>query len=68
LEIDFRAIVVLVDIQGFDYASAAKIIDRPMGTIKSRLARARRALKECLQGFKELLPADLRPVGEVSNR
>ncbi len=65
LDIEFRAIVVLVDIQGLDYASAAKIIDSPLGTVKSRLARARKNLKDCLQGFKELLPLGLRQVGEV---
>jgi RNA polymerase sigma-70 factor (ECF subfamily) len=64
LDIDFRMIVVLVDIQGLDYAAAAKVIDGPIGTVKSRLARARKNLKDCLQGFKELLPRDLRPVGE----
>ena len=64
LDIEFRTIVVLVDIQGLDYKAAAKIIDGPMGTVKSRLARARKSLKDCLQGFKELLPRDLRPVGE----
>ena len=66
LEYDFRAIVVLVDIQGMDYSAAAKIIDSPLGTVKSRLARARKSLKDCLQGFKELLPTELRHVGEVS--
>ncbi len=66
LEYDFRAIVVLVDIQGMDYSAAAKIIDSPLGTVKSRLARARKSLKDCLQGFEELLPTELRHVGEVS--
>ncbi len=65
LEYEFRTIVVLVDVQGIDYASAAEIIDRPLGTVKSRLARARVSLKNCLQGFKELLPRGLRHVGEV---
>ncbi|NQS91545.1 MAG: sigma-70 family RNA polymerase sigma factor [Chloroflexi bacterium] len=66
LDYEFRTIVVLVDIQGMDYSSAAKIIDSPLGTVKSRLARARKNLKDCLQGFKELLPIELRHVGEVS--
>ncbi len=66
LEYEFRMIVVLVDIQGLDYASAARIVDRPIGTIKSRLARARRGLKDCLGNFRELLPAGMRPMGEVS--
>jgi len=65
LEYEFRTIVVLVDIQGLDYASAAEIIDRPLGTVKSRLARARNNLKDCLKGFKELLPQGLRHVGEA---
>ena len=65
LEIEFRTIVVLVDIQGMDYKTAAEVIDRPLGTIKSRLARARKHLKDCLKGFEELLPAGLRPMGEV---
>jgi len=65
LEFEFRTIVVLVDIQGLDYATAAEITDRPLGTVKSRLARARNNLKDCLQGFKELLPQGLRHLGEV---
>ncbi len=65
LEFDFRTIVVLVDLQGMDYASAAKVIDSPLGTVKSRLARARRNLKDCLQGFRELLPVEFRHLGEV---
>ncbi len=65
LDEKFRTIVVLVDIQGMDYASAAEIIDRPLGTIKSRLARARQSLQECLEGFSELLPVDLRQESEV---
>jgi RNA polymerase sigma-70 factor (ECF subfamily) len=65
LKLETRTIVVLVDLQGMDYASVAQIIDRPLGTVKSRLARARRSLKDCLEGFKELLPLEFRPVGEV---
>ena len=65
LEFEFRTIVVLIDFQGMDYASAAKVVDRPLGTVKSRLARARRNLKDCLQSFRELLPVEFRHVGEV---
>jgi RNA polymerase sigma-70 factor (ECF subfamily) len=57
---DFRTVVVLVDIQGMDYAEAADVAETPLGTIKSRLARARRNLRDCLQGFGELLPAAFR--------
>lgn len=65
LEDKFRTVVVLVDIQGLDYASAAEVVDRPLGTIKSRLARARQSLQSCLEGFSELLPVDLRHESEV---
>jgi RNA polymerase sigma-70 factor, ECF subfamily len=57
---DFRAVVVLVDVQGMDYDEAAKSIDSPLGTVKSRLARARLNLRDCLRGFEELLPAEFR--------
>ncbi|HEX9597732.1 MAG TPA: sigma-70 family RNA polymerase sigma factor [Anaerolineales bacterium] len=56
LEDEFRAAVVLVDVQGMDYSEAAQVLKRPLGTVKSRLARARSRLQSCLQGFAELLP------------
>lgn len=57
---DFRIVVVLADIQGLDYAEVAVAVSVPLGTIKSRLARARLRLRDCLQGFWELLPAAFR--------
>ena len=65
LDFDFRTVVVLVDIQGLDYRAAAAVIESPLGTVKSRLARARQSMQDCLVGFKELLPRSLRPLGEV---
>lgn len=56
LDADFRNAVVLVDVQGLDYSEAAQIMKRPVGTVKSRLARARTRMQTCLQGFAELLP------------
>jgi RNA polymerase sigma-70 factor (ECF subfamily) len=56
LEAEFRTAVVLVDVQGMDYAEAAQVLRRPLGTVKSRLARARSHLQLCLQDFVELLP------------
>ena len=53
---DFKVIVVMVDIEGYDYMEVANTIHRPLGTVKSRLARARLKLQDCLQSFKELLP------------
>jgi len=60
LPAEFRSVVVLADIQGLDYAEVAAVLRAPLGTIKSRLARARLRLRECLQGFAELLPAAFR--------
>ncbi|HEY2980119.1 MAG TPA: sigma-70 family RNA polymerase sigma factor [Anaerolineales bacterium] len=60
LPTDFRTVVVLADIQGLDYSEVAVSIRAPLGTIKSRLARARLRLRECLRGFTELLPAAFR--------
>jgi len=60
LSVDFRTVVVLVDIQGMDYAEAAQVVGKPLGTIKSRLARARSGLRDCLGGFGELLPPPFR--------
>jgi RNA polymerase sigma-70 factor (ECF subfamily) len=61
---DFRAVVVMVDLQGMDYNDAADVIQKPLGTVKSRLARARVKLQECLRAFGELLPAAFRLEGE----
>jgi RNA polymerase sigma-70 factor (ECF subfamily) len=45
---ELRAVVVLVDIQGFSYEEVAHILRVPTGTVKSRLHRARRFLRERL--------------------
>lgn len=60
LPTEFRAVVVLADIQGLDYTEVAEASRIPLGTIKSRLARARLRLRECLRSFEELLPSSFR--------
>ena len=60
LPVEFKTVVVMADIQGMDYSEVAIAVRVPLGTIKSRLARARLRLRECLQGFSELLPATFR--------
>lgn len=60
LPTDFRAVVVMADIEGLDYTEVAAAVRAPLGTVKSRLARARLRLRECLQEFAELLPAAFR--------
>jgi RNA polymerase sigma-70 factor (ECF subfamily) len=44
----FRIAVVLVDVQGHSYAEAAELLGVPIGTVRSRLARARGALQRAL--------------------
>jgi RNA polymerase sigma-70 factor, ECF subfamily len=60
LPLDFKTVVIMADLQGMDYSEVAIAVHVPLGTIKSRLARARLRLRECLQGFTELLPATFR--------
>jgi RNA polymerase sigma-70 factor (ECF subfamily) len=51
---------VLVDVQGMDYQEASKVVRSPLGTIRSRLARARQRIQDCLQNVGELLPEKYR--------
>jgi len=57
---EFKSVVIMIDVQGLDYNEVAVAIGKPLGTIKSRLARARLRLRHCLQGFGELLPLTFR--------
>jgi RNA polymerase sigma-70 factor (ECF subfamily) len=61
---EFRLVAVMVDIEGLEYQEVAIATGKPLGTIKSRLARARLKLRKCLQQFWELLPAKFRLEGE----
>ena len=66
LPFDYRTVVVMADIEGLDYTEVAAAVRVPLGTVKSRLARARLRLRECLGGFEELLPAVFRLQHEPS--
>ena len=66
LPLEFRTVVIMADLQGLDYSEVAIATRAPLGTIKSRLARARLRLRECLKGFGELLPATFRLEGEMA--
>ena len=45
-----RVILLLVVVEGRRYRDVAEILDLPMGTVTSRLARARDTLRQCLEG------------------
>lgn len=51
LAVDFRTIIILCDLEGFTYEEMAKILDIPIGTVRSRLHRARNLLKEKLKEY-----------------
>jgi len=48
LQADYRAAVILIDVEGHSYAEAALALGVPVGTVRSRLFRARRVLQETL--------------------
>jgi RNA polymerase sigma factor (sigma-70 family) len=51
LPVDFRTVIILCDIEGFTYEEMAKILDIPIGTVRSRLHRARNLLKDKLRSY-----------------
>jgi len=51
LDVDFRTVIILCDLEGFKYDEMAKILDIPIGTVRSRLHRARNLLKDKLSDY-----------------
>jgi len=58
---DQRMVLVLCDVHGYTYEEIAEIAELPMGTVKSRISRARTRLRDYLLRNPELLPASFRP-------
>ena len=55
LDVDFRTAIILCDLEGFTYEEMSKILDIPIGTVRSRLHRARNLLKEKLKLYAKTL-------------
>lgn len=51
LDVDFRTVIILCDLEGFTYEEMALILDIPLGTVRSRLHRARKLLREKLKRY-----------------
>ena len=68
LPVDFKTVILLCDIEGFTYEEISKIIDVPIGTVRSRLFRARNMLKEKLKAYaQEMGYEDLREARRKMN-
>jgi len=65
LQIDQRSVLVLSDVEGLSYQEISEITGANLGTIKSRLSRARAGVRNCLQGVRELLPSVYRLNNDV---
>lgn len=57
---DQRAVLVLIDIEGYSYEETAKAVGASLGTVKSRLSRAREKVRDAFQASPELLPVQYR--------
>lgn len=64
LQPDQRITIIMNDLQGYSYQEIAESMGVELGTVKSRLSRARAGLRGCLQGVRELLPSEYRQVNE----
>jgi RNA polymerase sigma-70 factor (ECF subfamily) len=51
LPVDFRMIIILCDLEEFSYEEMARILNIPIGTVRSRLHRARALLKDSLATY-----------------
>lgn len=58
---DQRTAIVLCDVEGLDYNEIAAVMKTSLGTVKSRIARARLKMRELMQREPELLPGRYRP-------
>lgn len=63
-----REVVMLVDVEGLDYAEAAQILGVPLGTVKSRLGRARASLRKIIgEPERAATPASLFATGFIAS-
>jgi len=66
LQTDQKAVLVLSDVEGLSYQEITEITGATLGTVKSRLSRARAGVRNCLGNVQELLPSIYRLKGDVN--
>lgn len=57
---DYRVVVMMADVEEYSYEEIAASVNISLGTVKSRISRARTRLRDCLRGKGELLPTKYR--------
>ena len=65
LPVGQRQVITLVDLAGFSYIEIANILDIPVGTVMSRISRARNALRKKLADYdprQEIMRAKIRRI------
>ena len=65
LPVGQRQVITLVDLAGFSYAEISEILGIPIGTVMSRICRARNSLKKALSDYNpshEIVRAKIRRV------
>jgi len=68
IDVDFRTVIILCDMEGFTYEEMAKILDIPIGTVRSRLHRARHLLKMQLLEYAKKQGYSLSDSGELEEK
>jgi RNA polymerase sigma-70 factor, ECF subfamily len=59
---DQRAVLLLIAVEDLSYADAAKVLNIPVGTVMSRLSRARERLQQEIEGTANAAPANVVPL------
>ncbi len=63
LPVEFREVIVLRELEGLSYKQIADVAEIPLGTVMSRLARARKRLQQILKGHEVKEPSEAATVG-----
>ena len=59
---DQRAVLLLVAVEDLSYADTAKVLNIPVGTVMSRLSRARERLQQEIEGTVDNTPSNVVPI------